>query len=78
MNVEKPAGCTRVLGEEQGYLPLPIRDELTRDSGTGIELPSMVSCYRPTPEELTCLLNGGRIYLRILGNAHPPVALWAE
>lgn len=40
--------------------------------------PSITVALRPTPEELTCLLNGGTIYLRVSGGSFPPVALWAE
>lgn len=45
----------------------------TYDSG-----PSITVAFKPTLEEALCLINGGHIYLRILGGGFPPVALWAE
>lgn len=70
-------GVTRVIGKAQGYLGLPLRDELTNCSVGGV-VPSMVTAWEPTPEELAALNAGGAVYLRILGTAHPPVMVWAE
>jgi hypothetical protein len=50
---------------------LPIRDELSGD------MPAMVSCWEPTPAELAVLNNGGKVYLRIVGQGHPPVMIYA-
>lgn len=78
MTPEKPEGHTHVIGEEQGYIPLPIRQERVIDEATGAEVSALVSAWRPSPEEMTCLLNGGKVYLRIMGAVHPPVMVWAE
>lgn len=73
------SGCTRVLGAPEGWTPessgpccgLPIRDEASGD------MPTMVSCWEPTPAELSALVNGGKVYLRIVGINHPPVMVYA-
>ena len=57
-------GATRVLGESQGYLKLPVRDD-------GV----MFTAWEPTPDELKCLMLGAPVILMIAGTQHPPVAL---
>lgn len=70
MEAQHIKGCTRVLAENQDeYFDLPIRDE---DLGYGNQ---MTSQWKPSKEELECLLNGGCIELSILGHTHPPVIL---
>jgi hypothetical protein len=77
MMIKMIAGATRVLGKQQGYLGLPIRDEQVVDTVLG-PVDSMVSAWEPTPEEIACIAAGGTIYLRLLGVSHPPVMIWAE
>lgn len=67
--INRIEGCTRVLGKEQGYLGLPIRDMIIE------EQPIMFSSWTPTPAELARLNAGASIYLSILGTQHPPVML---
>jgi hypothetical protein len=78
MMIKRIEGATRVLGKSQGYLGLPIRDEVMNDSVTGPDTPVMVTAWEPTPDELAALNAGGTIYLRIVGTGHPPVMMWAE
>lgn len=55
-------------GWDQAEMPvgaLPIT--ITQDS--------MVSFWRPTPEELAQLNNGGLVALHVMGRTHPVVAL---
>lgn len=73
MIIERITGCTRVLGKRQGYRGLPVRDEKF-DSVNG-PTASMVTAWSPTPDELARINAGARIYLRIIGNRHPPVML---
>lgn len=71
-------GCTRALGAPRGWTPetsgacvgLPIRDEQSGD------MPCMVSAWEPTPAELQAIIAGAKIMLRVVGTAHPPVALY--
>ncbi|WP_244496317.1 hypothetical protein [Aureimonas ureilytica] len=69
-------GATRVIGKSQGYLGLPLRDELLTCSVGGPETPAMVSAWEPTPRELAELQAGAAVHLRVLGTAHPPVYVY--
>lgn len=60
-------GCTRRIGKSQGYLGLPLRDEVI----DGIH--HMTSSWQPTPAELQALVDGAPIYVTLLGTAHPPI-----
>lgn len=67
MMINAIEGCTRRIGKSQGYLGLPLRDELFDG------VPSMLSSWQPTPAELAALIAGAPIYVRLLGSAHPPI-----
>lgn len=74
-------GATRHLGKSQGFTTLSIRDEamlveFNRD-GEKItqEINQMVSAWEPTLEELSRLMNGAPIYLKLWGTQHPPVII---
>ena len=67
MIISRAKGTTRVLGEAQGYLALPIRDEAVRDGNV------MVSCWEPTPGELQRLNQGAKVEVRVYGTVHPPI-----
>lgn len=75
MMIGRVVGCTRVLGKSQGYLGLPIRDELINCSVGGEGTPAMVTAWIPTPDEIAKIVAGAPIHLRILGTGHPPVML---
>lgn len=66
-------GVTRVIGKSQGYLGLPLRDEVIACTVGGPATPAMVSAWHPTPDELARLNAGAAVHLRILGTQHPPV-----
>jgi hypothetical protein len=59
---------TRVVGKSQGYIGLPLRDELTADG-----IPVMLSCWFPSPAELQDIIDGAPILLMVMGTQHPPV-----
>jgi hypothetical protein len=61
-------GANRLFRGPEGsdIQPLPAFDE-----GQGF----IVSCWEPSPEDLAALAAGGRIWLVVLGNKHPPVQL---
>lgn len=69
MIIARIEGATRVLGQSQGFLGLPIRDEVVGDA------PCMVSAWEPTPEEIKRLNAGEKVYLSVMGSSHPPVML---
>jgi hypothetical protein len=45
---------------------------------TGVDdLPMMLSKWKPDPEDLECLNNGGSIYLGVYGTRHPVITVYA-
>lgn len=66
-------GATRICGKAQGYLGLPLRDELISDTVNGEGTPAMVTAWTPTPEELAALNSGASVHVRILGTTPPPM-----
>lgn len=78
MQIIKIDGCTRTIGESQGYIGLPLRDVTLNDSVTGPNSPAMQSAWLPTPEELAAIVAGAPIILTVMGKGHPPVMLATE
>lgn len=68
--------ATRIIGRSQGYLGLPLRDELIDCPVNGPNTPSMVTAWEPTPDELAKLIAGAPVHLRVLGSSHPPVMVF--
>lgn len=73
MIIARIENATRIVGKSQGYLGLPIRDELIHETVNGPGTPSMVTAWEPTPEELERLQAGACVHVRILGNVPPPM-----
>lgn len=75
MQVERIRGATRVLGERQGYIGLPVRDQViqTQIGDEVHEVQAMYTLWRPSVEELEQLNAGAAIRLCVLGQGHPPV-----
>lgn len=73
MIVQRIANASRVLGQSQGYIGLPLRDDTLETAAGRVEC--MISSWQPTPAELKALNEGGSVYLTVLGSAHPPVML---
>ena len=73
MIIARIEGATRVVGKSQGYLGLPIRDEIISDSVNGPATPCMVTAWEPTPEEIERLKVGACVHIRILGDIPPPM-----
>lgn len=73
MQIGMIEGATRVIGKSQGYLGLPIRDEMVNCTVNGDGTPQMVTAWLPTPEELAALNRGAAIHVTILGVMHPPI-----
>jgi hypothetical protein len=72
MNIGHIEGCTRTIGEGQGYRGLPLRDIVTNCT-VGGEVPAMQSLWFPSPEEMAALQAGAGVVLTVLGTVHPPV-----
>jgi len=73
MQIGRIRGATRVLGKQQGYMGLPVRDEPINCTVGGADTPSMVTAWLPTPKDLEKLNAGAAVHVRILGTAHPPM-----
>jgi hypothetical protein len=73
MQIGRIADATRVIGKSQGYMGLPLRDEVINCKVNGEGTPSMVTAWLPTPKELEALNAGAPVHVRILGSAHPPI-----
>lgn len=66
-------GATRIVGKSQGYLGLPIRDEVIACTVNGGATPAMVTAWVPSPEDLAALNAGASVHVRILGMVPPPM-----
>lgn len=75
MNILRVLGATRVLGKSQGYLGLPVRDEVINYKASGHSVPTMTTAWEPTPDELAALNAGAPIHVRLFGDQHPPIML---
>jgi hypothetical protein len=73
MITKRIAGATRVIGKSQGYMGLPLRDEVVTCSVAGDGVPCMVTAWEPTPDELVRLNAGASVHVRLVGTAHPPI-----
>lgn len=65
--------ATRTLGKSQGYMGLPVRDEVVNCRVNGEGTPTMVTAWLPTPAELAALNRGASVHVRIHGTSHPPI-----
>lgn len=65
MQIAMIEGATRIIGKSQGYLGLPLRDEMINCLVGGEGTPAMVTAWQ--------LNAGASVHLHILGTAHPPV-----
>lgn len=72
MQIGRVKGCTRVLGEKQGYLRLPVRDELVDNRVAG-QVNAMTTAWLPTPKEIEAINAGAPVHVRIFGTGHPPI-----
>lgn len=75
MQIGMVEGATRIIGKSQGYLGLPLRDELITCGVNGDQTPAMITAWFPTPDEISRIIAGAPVHLRVLGTAHPPVMI---
>lgn len=75
MQIGRINGATRVIGQSQGYLGLPLRDVIIDCPVNGPRTPAMETAWLPTPDELERIVAGAPVVLRVLGTSHPPVML---
>lgn len=74
MNIETIADANMVLGAPRGW---DAEKEGTEVLGLPVHrhAKGFVSQWRPTLEEIEQLVNGHPIWLHVLGDGHPPVAV---
>lgn len=73
MIVARIENATRVVGKSQGFLGLPVRDELINERVLGDNIPCMATAWEPTPDELVLLNAGAKVHVRIVGTQPPPM-----
>lgn len=73
MLISRIENATRVCGKSQGFLGLPIRDEVISERVLGENIPCMVTAWEPTPEELTALNAGAKVNVKIIGIQPAPM-----
>lgn len=73
MQIGRVKDATRVLGKSQGYMGLPIRDDLVACTVGGAGTPVMTTAWHPTPKEIEAINAGAPVHVRIVGTAHPPI-----
>lgn len=76
MDIAHIDGCTRVIGESQGYRGLPILDVLVNCTVNGEGTPAMLTAWKPSEKDLELLNAGAPIVLQVLGRQHPPVLMF--
>ncbi len=73
VTIARIGGVTRVFGGDHAdFLQLPIRDELING------FPAMTSAWELTPKEIRAVMAGGKIYITIMGEIHPPIMVKVE
>lgn len=65
--------ATRIIGLDQGYLGLTIRDEVIFCEVAKTLVPTMTTAWYPSPEELKALNEGKPVYVILQGWHHPPI-----
>lgn len=75
-------GCTDVIGKDQGYLGLPIRQEMrdTMIRGTIHSFVHTDTAWEPTPAELERINQGHSIIVSqlLFGNPFPPITVTVD
>ena len=69
MLIARIEGTNRVCGKSQGFLGLPVRDEIV--NGQNI----MHSAWEPTPDEIERIQKGAKIIVSVIGNNPQPIML---
>ena len=78
MDNEPIENATRVIGKDQGFVPLSVRDEVHDYGPTFGHVPVMVTQWRPTADELAALIAGAPVFLSLWGVSWPPAMLTVE
>lgn len=71
VSITRIKDCTHVLGEAQGYLPLPVRRETIMTESGAINTVSMA--FTLSPDEIDMLKAGEPLIVNLIGWAVPPI-----
>jgi hypothetical protein len=74
MQIGMITGHTRVCGKSQGFLGLPLRDEVLQVEGMGT-VHQMTTAWFPTPAEIAAIQAGAPIHVSIWGSPHPQLGV---
>jgi len=69
MIIARIEGANRVCGKSQGYMGLPVRDEIV----DGVNI--MHTAWEPTPEEAEAIYHGAKIIVSVVGTSPQPIML---
>ncbi|WP_420584907.1 hypothetical protein [Ruegeria sp.] len=75
MLIGRIENATRFIGKSQGFLGLPIRDEIIECPVFGPGTPRMLTAWQPTPDEVAAIKAGASIHVSLHGTIHPPIML---
>jgi len=77
MMIRHIKGAQHIIGQDQGYLGLPVKwvQKLTMVDGVERMAPFMETAWEPTPAELERINAGHSIIISIMGVQHPPIML---
>jgi len=75
MDIGSIEGVTRICGESQGFLGLPLRDGVRVCSVAGQQVPFMTTAWFPNEDELAALNAGAAIHVQIDGTVPAPMML---
>ena len=74
MIIARIEGANRVCGKSQGYMGLPVRDELVmQEDGKCYNV--MHTAWEPTPEEIEAIMRGAKIIVSMISFADPPLPM---
>lgn len=88
MMIGRVEGAQRVLGKAQGYWGLPVRDgvlepgelpqmlHIMGHNSVDGDVPTMLTVWHPTPDELAALNAGAGVFVSLVGVAHPPIMVY--
>jgi hypothetical protein len=73
MIVAHVEGATRIAGKQQGFIGLPIRDEICDEKTLG-RVHTMLTAWTPTPPEIEAINKGANVHIRLFCmTMHPPI-----
>lgn len=73
MQIGRIPGFTRILGQSQGYIGLPLRDVVINCTVGGPATPAMEVAWLPGPVDIERIVAGASIITRVVGTQHPPM-----